>query len=89
MTQDTNFLYWLHHHDEEGMAVVGFVKDECAGGIPLLLLSWQKKKQNSFGSYLSSGFIDVKRHHDQGNSYKSKHLIRAGIPFQRFSPLST
>ena len=59
MTQDTNFLYWLHHHDEEGMAVVGFVKDECAGGIPLLLLSWQKKKQNSFGSYLSSGFIDV------------------------------
>jgi hypothetical protein len=30
----------------------------------------------------------MKRHRDQGNSYKGKHLIRAGLQFQRFSPLS-
>jgi hypothetical protein len=28
----------------------------------------------------------VKRHHDQHNSYKGKHLIGAGFKFQRFSP---
>ena len=28
---------------------------------------------------LSLGFIAVKRHHDQGNSYKGKHLIGAGL----------
>jgi hypothetical protein len=32
--------------------------------------------------------IAVKRHHDQNNSYKDKHLIGAGLEFQRFSPLS-
>jgi hypothetical protein len=31
----------------------------------------------------------VKRHHDQGNSYKGKHLIGAGLQFQSFSPLSS
>jgi hypothetical protein len=31
--------------------------------------------------------IAVKRHHDQGNSYKG-HLIGAGLQVQRFSPLS-
>ena len=31
----------------------------------------------------------MKRHHDQGNSYKGKHLIGAGLQFQRFSPLSS
>jgi hypothetical protein len=31
--------------------------------------------------------ISVKRHHDQGNAYKAKHLIEAGLQFQRFSPL--
>jgi hypothetical protein len=30
----------------------------------------------------------VKRHHDQGNSYKGKHLTGADLQFQRFSPLS-
>jgi hypothetical protein len=30
-----------------------------------------------------------KRHHDYSNSYKGKHLIRAGLQFQRFSPLSS
>ena len=38
---------------------------------------------------LSLGFIAVKRHHDQGNSYKGKHLTGAGLQFQRFSPLSS
>jgi hypothetical protein len=35
------------------------------------------------------GFIVVKRHHNQGNSPKEKHLIEAGLQFQRFSSLST
>jgi hypothetical protein len=32
---------------------------------------------------LSNCFIAVKRHHDQGNSYKREHLIGACIEFQR------
>jgi hypothetical protein len=32
-------------------------------------------------------FTVVKRHHDQGNSYKGQHLIGAGLLVQRFSPL--
>ena len=32
--------------------------------------------------------IVVKRHCDQGNSYKEQHLIGAGLQFQRFNPLS-
>ena len=31
----------------------------------------------------------MRRHHDQGNSYNVKHLIGAGLQFQRFSPLSS
>jgi hypothetical protein len=31
----------------------------------------------------------VKRHHDQGNSHKGKHLIWVGLQFQRFRPLSS
>ena len=31
--------------------------------------------------------IAVKRHHDQGNSYKGQHLIGAGLHFQTCSPL--
>jgi hypothetical protein len=31
---------------------------------------------------LSQGFLAVKRHQDQGNSYKRKHLIGAGLQFQ-------
>jgi hypothetical protein len=30
----------------------------------------------------------VKWHHDQGNSYKGKHLMGAGLEFHRFNPLS-
>jgi hypothetical protein len=33
--------------------------------------------------------IAVKRHHDQGNPYRGKHLIGAGLQFQGFSPLSS
>jgi hypothetical protein len=33
--------------------------------------------------------IAVKRHHEQGNSYKQQHLIGAGLQVQRFSPLSS
>ena len=33
--------------------------------------------------------IAVKRHHDQGNSYKEQHLIGAGLQFQRFSSSSS
>jgi hypothetical protein len=35
------------------------------------------------------GFIAVKRHHDQGNSYKGKYLIGAGLQFQMYSPFSS
>ena len=31
----------------------------------------------------------VRRHRDHGNSYKEKHLVGAGLQFQRFSPLSS
>jgi hypothetical protein len=37
---------------------------------------------------LCQGFIAGKRHCDKGNSYKRKHLIEAGLQFQRFSPFS-
>jgi hypothetical protein len=37
----------------------------------------------------SKGFTAVKRHHDQGKSYKKQHLIGAGLQVQRFSPLSS
>jgi hypothetical protein len=40
------------------------------------------------GHWLSRGFIAVKRSHDQGNSYKGKHLTGAALQFQRFSQLS-
>jgi hypothetical protein len=37
----------------------------------------------------SLGFIALKRHHNQGNSYKGQYLIGAGLQFQRFRPLSS
>jgi hypothetical protein len=33
--------------------------------------------------------IAVKKHHDQGHSYKGQHLIGSGLQVQRFSPLSS
>jgi hypothetical protein len=38
---------------------------------------------------LSLGFIAVKRHHDQGNSYRGSHFIGAALKFQMLSPLSS
>jgi hypothetical protein len=35
------------------------------------------------------GFIAVKRHCDQSNSYKGKHLMGSCLQFQRFSPSSS
>lgn len=40
-------------------------------------------------SVLARVSIAVKRYHNQGNSYKGKHLIGAGLQVQRFSPLSS
>ena len=38
---------------------------------------------------LSQSFIAVKKDHDQGNSYKGKHFIGAGLQFERLSTLSS
>ena len=47
-------------------------------------------KQIAGALCLSLGFTAVKRHHEQGNSYKRKHFIgAASLHFQRFSPLSS
>jgi hypothetical protein len=42
-------------------------------------LSTGTELAGSFLIYLSQCSIAVKRHHDQGNSYKRKHLIGAGL----------
>jgi hypothetical protein len=64
-------------------------------GIPdfFLCLLFVYQRTNDFCDYVSSYFAEsvsvaVKRHHYHGNSYKGKHLIGAGLQFQRFSPLS-
>ena len=44
--------------------------------------------QTYIHSILFRVFIVVKRHHDHSNSYKGKLIIRAGLHFQRFSPLT-
>lgn len=36
---------------------------------------------------LMTVFVIVKKHHSHANSYKRKHLMEAGLKFQRFSPL--
>jgi hypothetical protein len=41
----------------------------------------------TFSTGLRTGCIALERHHDQSNSYKGKHLTRAGLQLQRFSPL--
>ena len=45
------------------------------------------KRDMVLGSVLVRVSIAVKRHHDQGNSYKGQHLIGAGFQVQRFSPI--
>jgi hypothetical protein len=44
---------------------------------------------NYFTKYLSQYPIAVKRHHCLIYSWKGKHLIGAGLQFQRFIPLSS
>jgi len=44
------------------------------------------KRLFTLGVCVSWGFTAVKRHHDQGKSYKG-HLIGTGLQVQRFSPL--
>lgn len=51
--------------------------------IPALrMLTKFPKEQTSKNSCLNQGFIIVKRHHDQGNFYKEKYLIEAGLQVQ-------
>jgi hypothetical protein len=45
---------------------------------------YQRHDMSSIVNNIVLGFIVVKRHHDQGNSYKSKHLIADDSQFQRF-----
>ena len=69
-------------------------KSPCEGGQKTACCaSWFSPSQicgdrTQISRCLTQGFVAVKRHHDQGNCYKGKHLIGAGLQFQRFSPLS-
>ena len=47
----------------------------------------KEKDRKSKESVLVRVSVAMKRHHDHGNSHKGKHLIGAGLQFQRFSPL--
>jgi hypothetical protein len=58
-------------------------------GRVLLWSSINLKKKHLCVCVLVRVSIAVKRHHDQGNSYKGQHLIRACLQVQRFSPLSS
>ena len=49
-------------------------------------LRW--RDNGEYTGVLIGVLVSVKRHHDQGNSYKEQHLIGAGLQFQRFSPLA-
>jgi hypothetical protein len=35
------------------------------------------------------GFVAVKKHYDQGNSYKGQYLIWGGLQVQKFRPLKS
>ena len=43
--------------------------------------SSDSRKKHAFKECLSWGFIAVKRHNDQGNSYKGRHFIEAAYSF--------
>jgi hypothetical protein len=52
----------------------------------------KQKAEHKFDARLSDMVrvsMVVKKHHDHRSSYKSKHLIGAGLQFQRFSSLSS
>ena len=53
----------------------------CLGILPQFVFS------NSCSPFIGQCSIAGKRHHDQVNSSKGKHLIGACLEFQRFSPL--
>jgi hypothetical protein len=54
----------------------------------LEISQWVKPKDPNSSPYSSClrVSISVKRRHDQEDSYKGKHLIGAGLHFQRLSP---
>ena len=51
--------------------------------------TYTQRNTNSLGIVLVRVSIAVKRYHDQVNFYKGQHLIGAGLPLQKFSPLSS
>jgi hypothetical protein len=59
-------------------------------GLPhcrLTYWDWSRQQCSSENSVcLSQYSVAVKRYHDHSNSYKRKHLIRACLQFQGFSP---
>jgi hypothetical protein len=48
-------------------------------------MTYLLRKEGVEISFLIHCSISVKRHHDQGNSFKEKHSIGAGLWFQKFS----
>jgi hypothetical protein len=48
-----------------------------------------EKGHGEWGTVLVRTCIAMKRHHDQGNSYKGQYLIKIGLQVLRFSPLSS
>ena len=71
-----HILYLVTQHSVEGR---GGERNE--GRVSSGKTGWERE------GAVSQGFIAVKRHHDQGNFYKGKHFIMAGLQFQGFSPL--
>ena len=79
------------------------VAPNAAGGLLASLHSTWQKTQRGTLTASDSRFLRLirtvtlvvrvsfamKRHHDQSNSYKGKHLIGIGLQVPRFSPLSS
>jgi hypothetical protein len=55
--------------------------------LPLLIL-FNNPVLSTFVSDCLRVSIVVKRHHDQGTSYKGQHLFGVGLHWQRLSPFS-
>jgi hypothetical protein len=68
---------------KEGTILILFKTEWQGSGMLLIPVAFSE------GDCLSLGFTVVKRHHDQGNTYKGQHLVGAGLQIQRFSPLSS
>ena len=54
---------------------------ECIIGTDIFR-SWQNSHIGYLTCGVSQGYITVKRHHGYDNSFKGKHLIRAGLQFR-------